>query len=430
MMTTDIRKLKILITGIHEHNCFGQLSIMYGLITYLNRYYPSIQYYVFSTSKCDDENNLSRTFSKHCDNIHVIRVISLPKAQWVIKVITMFIQQIFVFPTCALGVHLGTDGFSDTVLPSKLLSKLGVLGHSYQMLLGRLFNKPVAACSMSIGPFNTTITLSAAKFALNKVNLITARESNTVDYLNQIGVRGPVHLVSDLAFLLEPTDVIGLTTLLRELGLNLNRKAVGLVPSQVMAKRKSATQSNGYNVDIYYNTMAYILDYLADNNLEVIVFCQNNSEKYDDRIAIIKILELARYKPKVIDLQNYTIQEIKAILGYCEMVLSCKLHSAILAAGMCVPSVLMTSEISMKIEGIIGTMLQMKDYIIDIASFNLPQDAEHLVARIDRCWQERDKMKSILQQRIPEIQKMATLNIKYLSRLIEAEYRKSNSRIK
>lgn len=429
-MSMNHKKLKILITGIHEYVCVGELSILYGLITSLNLKYSDIEFHIFSTNASMDKIIINRIFPEITINIHVIGNFGLPKMHWILRVIAMLIKQLFLYPRMDMGIHIGTDGYNEDNSIGWLISKLAIFSHSYQMLVGRIFNRPVALYSVSIGPVHSKLTRFIAKFTLSKLYLITVREQNSYDYLRHLGIKSPVYLVADVAFLLEPAPPREASRLLNEREINLQKMIIGLVPSQVMAQGKIYDHGNRIMAEAHYKTIAYIIDYLAERDFEIIMLCQTASEKYDDRIAAEKILELSRYKPKIFDTVHYTPQELKAIIGCCEMLISSKLHSVILAAGMCVPSVIMTKGSSVKIEGIIRTLLQMKDNIIDIASVNSQQDIEHVVVKIDRCWQERGNIKSILKQRMPEIQKLAMLNIEYLSGLIDAECGKSNSNIK
>jgi len=331
--------------------------------------------------------------------------------------VSLFLRQTLLYPGCDIVIHLCTDGYSDRVLPSKFLSTLGVIGHSYQMLCGRLFGKPVVACSTTIGPFDYTFTRNIARFTLNRITGITAREEDTIKYLQELKVKSAIKSVADLAFLVEASPKAAVEATLQKAGVNTHKPLFGIAPSQIVAKRNRGSETAEQKYEAYITSMADIVDKMADKGCEVVILCQTTSQKYDDSVVAARIKERARYKPAIFDNRSYSPQVIKGIMQRCEIVFSSKLHSAIFAISEGTPTV--TIAYAPKVYSIIGNMLHLPNSLVEIRTQDFPSLVKEINDKIDRCWQERETIRLALRRTNPGIKDLANRNIAYIAEIIE-----------
>jgi len=409
------RTFKILVSGIHYLRCNGEMAILIGLITHLGHRFPSAHFWIGSIDSEFDEIQLKRIFPKMHDRIHLIKVPALGGMHWVIRVLILFVRYIFVYPKCDLVIHLGTDGFRDDVLTSKLLSILSVASHNYQILLARLLRRPVIACSMTVGLFSNALTRSLSRFTLNKASFITAREGITLNYLKQIGVKSQIYPVADLAFLMEPAGTERVNSLLAGEGISPDERLVFVAPNPIHRQVRSPAgkkKTNGY-----ITAMVDIIDYLYDKDLMVILIAQTTGDKHDDMPICKNIQERSKAKPVIIANTKYTPQEIKGIMRRCELGISGKLHASIFGLSSGVPTITVSSQ--QKIYGIIGEMLGLNELIVDFRASNLSALTTQLIELTDKCQLEKERLSQELAKKLPEIQRMAQQNIELVSSLIK-----------
>jgi polysaccharide pyruvyl transferase WcaK-like protein len=411
------RKIRIFVTGIHETFDNGEVGQLIGLVEGLNQRFPQVVYLLGELNGERDYSNIVRILGENSNKIQRLKMITSPRIPWVLRVFFLLIRQFYAFPGCDLIVHLGMDGYSDQTLPSRLLSTLGVVGHSYQMLCGRLFGKPIIACSMSIGPFNYRLSRIIAKFTLNRITAITLREEYSIRYLANMKITSPVIKVADLAFLCPPSSATQVTSLLYNAGISLKRPVVGIAPSQLISSHIAAKTTSKIKYDMYISTMVEIINQLDVKGFSVVLLCQTASQKHDDRIAAMNIRERATYKPFIFDNNHYTPQEMKGIMQHCEMMISCKMHSAIFAASAGTPTV--TIAYASKIYGIIGDMLHLGEYIVDIRNDDYKGFVDTLSLKIDKCLKENQGIRKILQQSNEQVCDLARANIECIAQYIK-----------
>jgi polysaccharide pyruvyl transferase WcaK-like protein len=120
-----------------------------------------------------------------------------------------FLRRLPGWPTCALSI--GGDNFTmDYGSPKSFMVEVRRL---------RAAGIPVAIWGASIGPFTADPKLEARMIEfLGQVDLITVRETTTIEYLRSLGIERNVRRVWDPAFALEPEPYDGPETALFDLG--------------------------------------------------------------------------------------------------------------------------------------------------------------------------------------------------------------------
>lgn len=415
--TPEHKRLKILITGVHEMNCNGETGQFISLFTHLKKRYPEAIFRIGELNGDIGQQQLKRALGEDIQSVKFYKALTSPKIRWTVRVVSLFLRQTLLYPGCDIVIHLCTDGYSDRVLPSKFLSTLGVIGHSYQMLCGKLCGKPVVACSTTIGPFDYAFTRRIAGFTLNRITGITAREDDTIEYLRELRVKSTIIKVADLAFLVEAAPPETVEAALQKAGVKAQKPLFGLAPSQIVSKRNRGSQTADWKYDAYVTAMAGIVDRMADRGCEVVLLCQTTSQKYDDSVVAARIKERAYYKPAIFDNRSYSPQIIKGIMQRCEMLFSSKLHSAIFGISEGTPTV--TVAYAPKVYSIVGEMLHLPEYLVEIRSQDFSSFVKEANEKINRCWQERDGIREALRRTNPAVKELAMQNIEYIAGIID-----------
>lgn len=274
------------------------------------------------------------------------------------------------------------------------------------ILLGTFMGKPVIVFPQSIGPFTKRVEF-LARFTFHKVKFIAAREEITRNYLKEIGVsKTPVYLTSDIAFLLQPISHERVCKILFKEGINENnRPIIGMSVSQsIAAYSKSENPEEIRNS--YVCIMAKLVDYLTDALDATVVFVPNvigPGKIHDDRVIGKEMLTKVKCKHKVISVtKEYTPEELKGIIGECDLFIGARMHANIAALTMHVPTIAIAY--SHKYYGIMRMMGQEK-YVCNIMTITY----DELTAKINDVWLNREDIKNDLTSKTEVLQEQTLL---------------------
>jgi len=289
------------------------------------------------------------------------------------------------------------------------------------LLLGILLKKPVVIYAESIGPFKRRWNRIIAKFLLNRVSLITLRENISKGYLNELNISNvPIYITADSSFLLEPAPFQRIKEILKREGIGKgNSPLIGISVSKIISYYgfpRIKSPEDKYNK--YVIIMAHIVDYLIEKLGATVVFIPHviGPGSNDDRIVADDILNLVKNKEKIVNVRNeYSTEEVRGIIGQCDIFIGARMHATISSISMHVPAVAIAY--SHKTYGIIGEMLGYKEYVIDIRK-GLKYDT--LISVIDKVWNNRTKIREELESRIKDIKKRALLNGELIKKLIKS----------
>ena len=332
-----------------------------------------------------------------------------------------------------------------------------VLEISRDVLLGVLLGKPVAIYAQSVGPFKGWLASKVAKFALNRVSLITVRDKISRGYLEQMVVdKPPIYVTVDPAFLLEPAPEARVKEILSELRIDSNSKLLIGIGTPEGALLGGAQTWQGYKRVLrwayyffgycfpeglilwlmrlikgskYYTNLqsqhsgkteesiAQIADHLVERmNASVLLVPhfvlprERSQGEEDGRVVAEAIHRLASNKDKVIPITDeYTAQEIKGIIGQCDLFISMKMHPAIAATSQCVPTIVIGWG---KLLGLMQ-MLGQERWVCDRFSVT------EVTAKVDDAWIQREKIKKELESRQEALREKALLNAKLVKQLLD-----------
>ena len=160
--------------------------------------------------------------------------------------------------------------------------------------------------------------------------------------------------------------------------------------------------------------MSSLMDYIVEKYDVEIMFlphCIGPTKDLDDRVVSMDIISKTRNKDKIkLITQEYTPEELKGLIGQCDMFIGERLHSVVGAISMGVPSIAILHNNNRN--GLIEPVLNNK-WICDAKEINL----EFLKEKIDSLWSERDEIREELEIKMKNMLYDVQLNSILLRRL-------------
>lgn len=344
-------------------------------------------------------------------------------------------------------IHLGADLYSDD------FGTITIVEHSKDILLGTVLGKPVVMWAESLGPFKTKLTRWLAKVTLNRVSLISVREEISKRHLEELGVdKPPIYITADPAFLMESAPEERVQSILQDEELSDNKRPlIGMclslkylaggaskprnfaflqslyhilqytLPQELfkavvnLVRRTRFYSVAGRQQSNYIRVMAQIIDYLVESMSATVVLIphlQGTGLLVTERAIHEEALQQTKHKESVkLVSHDYTAQEIKGIIGQCDLFIGGKMHSNIAALSQCVPTVGLAY--SYKFEGIMKTLGQ-ENYVCSDITF------EDVISKVIDAWNRKEEIRTELGSRLKDVRALATLNARLVKDFVDS----------
>jgi len=423
--------VKILLTGLYDSRHRGEMAIAISTMKVLNEFVRHARFVILSSSPQIDSRAyevpvVERLWRREERNrtVSLLRVVLFGSlalfsyALW--KVLRAFGIDLRGLKR-GLGdfdllVDVSGDGLSEYYGIFHFTSAL------FAILLGLMEGKPVVIFAQSIGPFENTFTRFLATFILRRVNLITAREKITYDYLHRLVGGRRIRLTADPAFLLEssPSKTVD-EILARENLWHADGPLIAVSPSKIIHQYiKGSKKGSRKSHEDYVDLTSRITDHLTEElGARVILLSHVFLPKNDDRTVCREIYRWVKNKDRVTVLsEEYTAGELKGIIGRCDMFIGCRMHPAVASTSMCIPTIAIAY--SDKFHGIIGKMLGQEEYVIDVRNLDCDELFRILQSKIESLWRNRSLVRDQLRVRIKAVRALALLNGDLVSDLLKA----------
>lgn len=411
---------KILILNVGGSNK-GNLALIYSSIETIKRFIPDAEFNLMGPDKLDhNELRIKKLvgtgISIRKPHYTIISLLYLFKCVciYIFKRFGMHIpisknSRLFDYCDSDIVINSGGDSLSGE-------GGIGCLGSFINIIYAILLNKPVVLCGESLGYFRNPIFNSIAKFVLNRTTLILVREKLSKKYLDDNGITNPkIYVTADLAFLLNAVPQSRVFEILSNEGIDaIQKPLIGINPSGLISRFSGKGHQKAE--EEFASILAKVVDNLVENlNATIIMIPHVYTSNIDDRIAINRIFREVKNKPKVKIIKNeYTPQELKGIIGQCDLFIGARMHATIASTSMLVPTVGIAY--SHKMHGIIGEMLGQENYVLDIKELNY----ENLISIIHDAWENREVIKKELEMKIPMVKEKAMLNGELVKELLDS----------
>lgn len=267
--------------------------------------------------------------------------------------------------------------------------------------------KPLILWGASVGPFTKDPGVEAVMSKhLRKLSLILARESDTVEYLDSIGVRDNVRHVADPAFLMQPSEPalpteIADFLLQRPIGLNFSPLA-----GRFFAHNKSDWETVVHNC---IHTLGkegigpiLLIPHVTHKESDDYSFMVQAAAKVPGWGETVKILSPTLTAPEY----KWVISKLRAFAG-------ARTHATIAAYSSEIPTICLGY--SMKAKGICRDIFGNHDWLLPVVNLSpeiFKERFEHLLAR-------EDKIREELRQSIPIMKDRALSAADYVAEILD-----------
>jgi colanic acid/amylovoran biosynthesis protein WcaK/AmsJ len=294
-------------------------------------------------------------------------------------------------------------------------NKLPSLLHLYGLWLGRRFHKPTVLYAHSVTPFRNRALEAATKYVLNRLDFLLCREQLTYKYLQGIGIKSPLRIIPDAAFLMESVSPDRAERMIESYGIPLkDRPLVGIT---VRNWHFPGIRNKDFQINAYKSAISEFVQFAVQElNARVIFFPQVIFAPYDDdRTVSLEIInslpQFFRSRVQVI-LDDLSPPDIKGMIGCMDLFVGTRMHSNIFALSQHVPCVAIAYE--SKTRGIME-MLGIPEQVINIENIS----ASTLKTIAGEALLNRERKKTDLINRVREIERQALLGGSIIADLLK-----------
>jgi len=254
-----------------------------------------------------------------------------------------------------------------------------------EVLVAKSFGRPVVMLPNSVGPFRTWVGRFLSRIALNSCVSIIIRDPISYGIVTSLGVTPQRFLTSDMALLFRPK-----TKMAEKI---TDHPVIGVCPG-VYSFSISLQQIERYVVE-----HAKALDAAIEKHGFHILFLPHyiSGFAYDDFEISKLILQNMKNKDYARILRIDDLGEFKLLINQMDLLVSSKMHPAVLAVSGYVPSIAVVYD--HKQTGFFKD-LGMLEYTVSLQEASKSE----LLSRIDKAWLEREKIKRMLSIRVPALQ--------------------------
>jgi colanic acid/amylovoran biosynthesis protein len=273
------------------------------------------------------------------------------------------------------------------------------------MAVGIALGKPVYVFAQSISRYKDAKLRDFCRSYFDKVSLITVRERLSYDYMKELGVKAPVHLTADPAFTLQPCSSERAEEIAKRDG--LATKAEPLIGFSVS---RTVTRWGGGKHEGFAQDMAGAIDVLAEKYQKArFIFVPHvtyrNDPKNDDRTVGREIFQKVAHKDRVCLVEgDYDCQELKGLIGFCDIFVGARTHATIASASQLVPTIALAY--STKAYGIMEGVLDQERCVLDVKEFT----ADRLVSMVEALLSEKDQVVAEMDERVQKIRTASLRN--------------------
>lgn len=248
---------------------------------------------------------------------------------------------------------------------------------------------PTFAFAIGVGPLRDSEERRAVRDGLNRMAGITVRELSAKRLCQEIGVRVPVEVTADPAFLLRPlpfTDEM----LARE-GIPADQQLIGF------SIRERGPAAPGLQDSAYHDLIAAAADFCVARYGAALVFVP--MEEADRSESHHVLARMSRSKEAYVLRHEYHPRQIMGLVQRLKMAVGMRLHFLIFAAVTGVP---MTALPYASKVGDLMSSLDLRD-AVEVKDAHVGG----VLACLDRLWDHRDDQTRTVAGRLPAIQQLA-----------------------
>jgi polysaccharide pyruvyl transferase WcaK-like protein len=270
-----------------------------------------------------------------------------------------------------------------------------LISRTVDIMVSRSFRKPVVMFPNSVGPFRTWIGRFLSRLSLNSCDYILIRDPISYRIVDDVGISTSKVLTYDTALLFNRS--------IKEIVSDFSRPVVGVSPG-IYGQSLSPGE-----IQKYISAHAKALDRAIEKHGFSVVFLPHyiSGFSYDDLDVSKSIVEKMKNKTHTKIITTDNVAEFNMLLNKMDLVVSSKMHPAILAVLGFIPVLCIAYD--HKQTGFFQR-LNMSECALNIRDVSY----ERLLFKIDETWSQRDTLRESLKRQIPQWQKNVRVTIQKL----------------
>jgi polysaccharide pyruvyl transferase WcaK-like protein len=259
-----------------------------------------------------------------------------------------------------------------------------------EALLAQELEVPVFVYAVSAGPLEGSRSIDVVRDCLNNAVMVTVRDWASLRRLEEIGVRQPIKVTADPAFLLEPEPLPG-DALLQE-GLEGQGRLVGI------SVREPGPAAPDIDPAHYHALVANAADYMIARFDAHVLFVPMEPAVRDlqHAFAVLSAMHLPR-RASVLR-GDYSPGQLLSLAGHFDFAVGMRLHFLMFAAMQRVPFV------ALPYAPKVACLLE--DLRMDSPAFRNVTVGE-LLAYIDNTWDRREAVRALVDENLPRMKERA-----------------------
>ncbi|MGL5082091.1 MAG: polysaccharide pyruvyl transferase family protein [Microcoleaceae cyanobacterium] len=389
---------RISILGWYGNDNCGDEAILTVMLSSLRQSFPQAKYWVFSA-------NPKKTSAMY-------QVSAIPK-----KLTKGFFQIVQTIQQSDLFIIGGGTLTAD--------NPVAMLPIWFCMGVAILYRVPVFFYAQGVEKLETKLTRWITRFLVNRVSLITLRDSNSKENLLDIGVTQPQIVVTGDPGINLPSSPIHLASVLQEIKppeeieIFLNRPVIGICPK---ANIHTATRSAA-EIELELSQLADEL--VMKLGVSILFVPMQNTGVDNDVLSSERIISKMQYSQSALTLArtisgnvsenisgNYSPAELKGILGQLDLVIGVRLHALIFAAAAYIPVIGIAY--AEKIPYFLRAIGQ-EEWMLDLDQFF----SKTLSEKVCSLWQQRHVVQNSLKLKVTHYQEKAATTIDYIEQILQ-----------
>lgn len=358
---------KIMISGYYGFDNTGDEAILKSMVGAFKEKIPQVKITVLSHNPLQT----SQTYKVRAINrLHLIKIIR-----------------------CLRNVNLFISG-GGGLLQDSTGKGWSILYYLGLILIAKIVKVPVMIYAQGIGPINKKINKLLIKWILNKVNLITVRDTHSKKILNNLGVSGPsIYVNSDPVFLLKRKNINFIIDNYPCVQKLINPDDRLLIGVSIREYKSNGSDSK--------RIFAQAADYLIENYQAKIIFLPF---QFDEDVHISEeILSLMKNQADVLKVKLEP-EELLSLLTRLSLVVGVRLHSIIFSSMANIPFIALNYDPKVKyfVEDLgLSELLLEIDEDISLKNFQ---------KKIEYVRENNDKIKDILLKKVNNLEVKALAN--------------------
>jgi polysaccharide pyruvyl transferase CsaB len=253
---------------------------------------------------------------------------------------------------------------------------------------------PVMVYAVGAGPLVEPRSRARLREALDNAAVVTVRDRQARQLLEEIGVRRDITVTADPALLLEP-EPLTLDEILRSEAIDPDARLIAF------SIREPGPAAPHLDVDRYHGLIANVADFVVSRLDAEAVFLPFERRNVDVQHSHAVVARMHNAPRATVLKRDYTPGQILSLLGRFEFCIGMRLHFLIFAALAGVPFVALPY--ASKVTGLLDE-LELSGPSLENVS------AGELIAHVDRVWDMREDRRARLRRAVPELQARARVN--------------------